>query len=556
VGDQIGTAADESRAFGSGRYLWVISLSIIFIILAGCGLTIWNLRQQTIEHHRVAVRNLGFVLAEQTTRYVQVVDRVLEEVQSRVADLNLRTPEDFASAFDGDATRNLLRERLKNLPQANAFFLLRSDGHTIVTTRQPQPVQRDFSDRDYYRHFVDHDEEGPFVSAPVYSRVTGTLTVYLARRIIGPDHAFLGVAVGAIDLQYMTDFYRAIGLPPGEIVTLLRSDGLLLARFPDDRKVQRMPASSPWYALAAGAGGTYRSPGFLDGIAAIVSVHPLHSWPLVIDTAFMEPVALGPWRHQAVYIGLGGLAASICFAVLFAVIGQQFRRKAQDNAQLAATADALRVSESQIRDFADRAESASHAKSEFLTSMSDELRTPLNAVIGFSELIRDQPFGKISASYVEYATEINKAAHHLLALINDVLDFSRLEADRYSLLEETVELGVVVRSCIGMLKPRATEGGVRIDNRLNGMRLALRGDARAIKQIVLNLLSNAVKFTLSGGVVSLHIEDAGAAIALVVTDNGIGIDSVALASLGEPFHQADASIASRFGGSGLGRSFH
>ena len=184
--------------------------------------------------------------------------------------------------------------------------------------------------------------------------------------------------------------------------------------------------------------------------------------------------------------------------------------------------------------------------------MSHELRTPLNAVIGFSELIRDQPFGRIGANYVEYATEINTAGHHLLDMINDVLDLSKIEAGRYDLADETVELGMVVRSCIGMLKPRAKEGGVRIENRLDGMRIAVRGDARALKQIVLNLLSNAVKFTPQGGVVSLHIEHSGDAMALVVTDTGIGIDAAALQSLGQPFQQADASIGRKFGGSGLG----
>ena len=197
-------------------------------------------------------------------------------------------------------------------------------------------------------------------------------------------------------------------------------------------------------------------------------------------------------------------------------------------------------------------ETASRAKSEFLANMSHELRTPLNAIIGFSELIRDQPFGQIGANYVEYATEINTAGHHLLDMINDVLDLSKIEAGRYDLANEIVELGMVVRSCIGMLRPRANEGGVRIENRLDGNRIAVRGDARALKQIVLNLLSNAVKFTPQGGVASLHIEHSDEVLALVVTDTGIGIDAAALESLGQPFMQADASIGRKFGGSGLG----
>jgi signal transduction histidine kinase len=198
------------------------------------------------------------------------------------------------------------------------------------------------------------------------------------------------------------------------------------------------------------------------------------------------------------------------------------------------------------------AETASRAKSEFLANMSHELRTPLNAIIGFSELIRDQPFGGISANYVDYAADINAAGHHLLDMINDVLDLSKIEAGRYVLADETVELATVVRSCIGMVKLRAQEGGVRIDNTVGGTCFALRGDRRALKQVVLNLLSNAVKFTPTGGVVSLSVEHATDGIALVVSDTGIGIGRDALQSLCQPFQQADTSISRKFGGSGLG----
>jgi signal transduction histidine kinase len=666
-------AAATGIIFRSGRAIWAIGITLIVITLLGCGVTIWDLHDQTIEQQRLAVRNLGFVLAEQTSRYVQIVDFVLQDMQSRINGAGVGSPDELVHTFRTDATRDVFRERLRNLPQANAFFLLGSDGHPVVTSRDQVTGDLNFSDRDYYRHFLEQDDPGPFISSPVNSRVIGTPTVYLARRINGPDHVFLGLAVGAIDLGYINDFYRSIELPAGETVTLLRRDGLVLARYPDPtHEIGRvMAAISPWHSLVAGDGGTYRSPGFLGADRAVVSVHPLRAWPLVIDVSMQEPVALAKWRHQAMLIAIGGVGASCGFAVLFGVIGLQFRRKAEQNERLATSAEALRHSEARVLDFVrmssdwlweldaglcfswvsdspmtramgitdrmgvtpwqalrgdlcnphwaklqsemlarrpfrdfrdeerdgngqphhvsingkpvfdadgtftgyrgtgrevtaeveaarelelakEQAEAASRAKSEFLANMSHELRTPLNAVIGFSELISDQPFGKIGPSYVEYANEINGAGHHLLDMINDVLDLSKIEAGRYDLADETVDLGLVVRSCVSMLKPRAQEGDVRIDNRMDGVRVAVRGDRRALKQIVLNLLSNAVKFTPAGGTVSLRIEEVGEATALVIADTGIGIDAAVLRSLGQPFHQADASIRRRFGGTGLG----
>lgn len=226
-------------------------------------------------------------------------------MQLRVADLGIPSPDELTQSFATSATRDFLREHLKNLPQANAYVLLNADGYSLVTTRLNTTTGLDFSDRDYSRHFIEQNDEGPFISSPVNSRVVGTPTVYLSRRIEGPDHNLLGLAVGAIDLDYVTNFYRAIELPPGMAVTLLRHDGLVLARYPDltHDVGKQMAASSPWYGFAAGQGGTYHSPGYLGPSRAVVAVQPLHIWPLVIDVSIQEQVALEEWREQATGFG-------------------------------------------------------------------------------------------------------------------------------------------------------------------------------------------------------------------------------------------------------------
>ncbi|MBA4095347.1 MAG: hypothetical protein C0484_01075 [Rhodospirillum sp.] len=199
------------------------------------------------------------------------------------------------------------------------------------------------------------------------------------------------------------------------------------------------------------------------------------------------------------------------------------------------------------------AEIANRTKTQFLANMSHELRTPLNAVIGFSQLIRDQAFGQIHERYVNYADDINSSGKMLLALINDILDMSRIEAGQQKLMEEIISVDSTINDCVRMVTSKASDGGVRLIVENKGTLPALRADERALKQILLNLLSNAVKFTPEGGAVTIGAEvtkDRG--LDVCISDTGIGIAEDVIKDLFLPFRQADASISRRFGGSGLG----
>ncbi len=199
------------------------------------------------------------------------------------------------------------------------------------------------------------------------------------------------------------------------------------------------------------------------------------------------------------------------------------------------------------------AEVQNAGKSRFLANMSHELRTPLNAVIGFSDIMRQRLFGPIPDRYAGYAQSIHEAGGHLLDLINDVLDVSRIEAARYDLNIERFDVREMVSEALALVRVQADDKGVDLAAVLPPAPLTVAADRRALKQIALNLLSNAVKFTPAGGSVTVRAEALGSDLELTVADTGVGVAPEDLARLGRPFEQAGGA-EQRAQGTGLGLS--
>ena len=221
-------------------------------------------------------------------------------------------------------------------------------------------------------------------------------------------------------------------------------------------------------------------------------------------------------------------------------------------------------------------EAASRMKSEFLANMSHELRTPLNAIIGFSELLRDGLIGELTTKQRGFIDDIFGSGTHLLSLINDILDLSKVEAGKMTLDLEPVELSPLFANSLSIVKEKASARRINLNMNVADDLGVTEADARKVKQIVYNLLSNAVKFAVDGGQVdlrarrrpraevgkpsgswfgrSLPLPDNGFAefLEISVTDSGIGISEEALAQLFRPFSQIDSGLARKFEGTGLG----
>lgn len=196
---------------------------------------------------------------------------------------------------------------------------------------------------------------------------------------------------------------------------------------------------------------------------------------------------------------------------------------------------------------------ANRAKSDFLARMSHELRSPLNAILGFSEIIADDLFGAAGTQrYQNYAQNIHDAGAHLLALINDILDLSKVEAGRMELKTEPVDVKELVRSCLPLVAPLAERRGVQVTVDLGHHDLTIDADRLRLRQIVLNILTNAVKFTLAGGSVVATAEMQGDELVLDVADSGIGMSQEQLEVALQPFGQVVTESPYAQVGTGLG----
>ena len=200
------------------------------------------------------------------------------------------------------------------------------------------------------------------------------------------------------------------------------------------------------------------------------------------------------------------------------------------------------------------AQAADRAKTEFLANMSHELRTPLNATIGFAELMENEVHGPVgNAAYKDYVVNIRESGQHLLGLINDILDLSKIEAGKMELQETVFQLSEVVDSALLLVTPQAGQLEIALGSDLPPALPRLRGDPRLVKQILTNLLSNAVKFSHLGGEVRLSITaEAGAPLVMTVRDRGVGMTPEEITVALMPFGQVDSAFSRTRGGTGLG----
>ncbi len=432
--------------------------AFIALLLFGIGVSAWNTRAGTLAEARRSIHQLGVALAEQTSRSMQGMDIVLQDTAGRLA-----AAADAGAAMATPEVHELLLQRLRSLPQADAIALVDAKGRVANSTRNYPATPIDVTDRDYFRHFQDGPAAETFISAPVRSRVSGLWTMFLARPLgaaaADADGAgFRGLVLGAISLDYIEQFYRAVTTKPGSSVALLRSDGIMLAQFPHEESgIGQVPPGRPgWDAVVRSGGGMMRSRG-PDGLDRMVSVHLLPDRPLVVEVSVTEEAALAGWRRQTVAVALFSLLAAGCMALMLRKIARQFaaqRAARQSLAARNAELEQVRVRlEDRTRELADTAE-ALRGGERRLAEQSATLKTTLENIDQGVLMVDEKG---IVAAYNHRAVEMLGLPEALLSRRPPFRDVVQLQWERGEFAKADGEAASLVGESGGLDQPHLSE---------------------------------------------------------------------------------------------------
>lgn len=307
--------ARSSRAFLRGKPAVLLFGGLLVAgVLAAAALTVWEQRRGAVADASSTTRSLGIALAEQTELSLRGIQLVLNDIAVDVAPGRLSPAQVSAE----------LREHASGLPQASSISLVDAAGQVTASSLDMRGRTIDVTDRDYFRALAVAGMEGLYVSAPVRSRLDDSWTVYLGRRLDKPDGGFAGLLVASLDLDHFRTLYRALIGQDGGTVTLLRRDGLQLAQAPWVlSRIGTVVQAPGWPGVVQAGGGFLDVPASADGLASLVSVHPVRGYPLVVDVGLSWQATLARWRQDTLYIALGAAAAiGSVFVLLWALIRQ------------------------------------------------------------------------------------------------------------------------------------------------------------------------------------------------------------------------------------------
>ncbi|WP_170146048.1 ATP-binding protein [Rhodoplanes elegans] len=510
-----------------GRHgLVLLGLVVIAVIWAGAFYGIHEERRAAEQEARQTTANLARAFEEHIVRSIRAADQTLLFVR----ELYARDP----AGFD-------VRPWASVSEAANGFTfqvsIVDRTGRFLMSNLDPEGRSRvDLSDRAHVRVHLAGREDVLFISEPVFGRVSNKWTINLSRRISAPDGSLRGVAVVSMDPAYLSRFYDSIDLGRKGVISLVGTDGVIRIRVGSGEPVIGLKLSgSPLFSTILRIPvGHYQSRSPVDAVSRTYGYRAIKDLPLVVLVGLADDeIFAAAERNRIGYLVAAGVLTLVIVGVV--VLLQRYQRGLQR-----ATA---------------AAEAAARTRSDFIAVMSHEIRTPLNGVIGMSGLLIDSG---LEGEQARFAVTLRDSAEHLLHIVDDVLDFSKLDAGCLEFEAVPFDVARLVEGMVRGVAARAAEKGLALAVVLTpDLPRTVVGDPARIRQVLLNLITNGLKFTEMGGVtvdVSVVASQTPrrVGIAFDVVDSGIGIPPEAMDRLFTAFHQADSSVSRRFGGTGLG----
>jgi len=508
------------------------------MVLGGLWLLVgWQIHSSYLDALADAERdtaNLTRAFGQHVSRTVSQVQQLLQEVSDRVE-----------AGYPADL--EVMRRRVAGLDRVSKFLGIMDARGVVVDATRPGAVGLDMSDSDYFRQATEPGSPRLGFGKPIIGRTPLMSSIPFWVRVEAPDGSLIAVVVGDILSEYFAGFFSAVDLDLGAIATLMDLDGTVYARGASTPGIvgQSYPDLPDVGAAREGDGhGIIRAVSPIDGEDRIASYELLPGTRLLVSVGQDMDHVLQPYRQFRNQILLQGVFGTLLVLALVVLVRRYV-------AKLEASETAARLARAE-------AEQATAAKSQFLAVASHELRTPLNAIIGFAEVMVHRIHGAMgNPKYTEYAEDIRDSGLHLLALINDILDLSKIEAGKMDLRLEVVDLPALAADCVRLMRGRVEAASLDLRVVSNESKAPhLRADAMKIRQVLLNLINNAVKYTPSGGAITVSVERdplwPDDYMVMRVADTGCGMTPTEVALALEPFRQINSHLARTGEGTGLG----